>query len=276
MNRSIAGNKEWITAMPRGGPDASWLDRRLQTERLEYTDRYDIPDEVKQTVITFLDRMGTLAGEHETHARTALRLVSDIPEPRILELGAGHGKLSAQILKLHGAATVTVSDLDPTSVQNIRAGELGAHPRARTQVIDATRIDADDASYDLVVLTQAFHHLPPSVAFQAISEATRVGRHFLVIDLKRFKPIPLALNVGAVALISPLLLPFSSIRRVLHDGLISALRAYSPAAFNALGTAADPQMRIDFLASQSRFLKPTVVVFSREPARIPTQPTALA
>lgn len=38
-----------IAAMPRGGPKASWLDRRLQTDELEYTDRYDIPDEVKQS-----------------------------------------------------------------------------------------------------------------------------------------------------------------------------------------------------------------------------------
>jgi len=28
-----------IASMPRGGPDASWLDRRLQTNRLEYLDR---------------------------------------------------------------------------------------------------------------------------------------------------------------------------------------------------------------------------------------------
>src|SRR4051812_26228486 len=47
-----------IGRMPRGGPTASWLDRRLQTDLLEYTDRYDIPDEVKQTVISALDRVG--------------------------------------------------------------------------------------------------------------------------------------------------------------------------------------------------------------------------
>ena len=37
-----------IARMPRGGPTASWLDRQLQTDVLEYTDRYDIPDDVKQ------------------------------------------------------------------------------------------------------------------------------------------------------------------------------------------------------------------------------------
>lgn len=36
-----------IENMPRGGPDASWLDRRLQTNRLEYLDREDV-DDLKQ------------------------------------------------------------------------------------------------------------------------------------------------------------------------------------------------------------------------------------
>jgi SAM-dependent methyltransferase len=254
-----------IALMPRGGPTASWLDRRLQTEVLEYTDRYDIPDEVKQTVISALDRVGDRTGQHEKHASTALDLVADIPNPRILELGAGHGKLSAQIVRLHPTATVTVSDLDPTSVANIAKGELGVHPRVRTQVVDATAIAADDDAYDLVVFAQAFHHLPPAIAVRAIAEATRVGRRFLVIDLKRPSPLGLIiapLVAAPVAAVAVLVRP--SIRRIMHDGFISALRAYSPSAFVALGKAADPQMHVEFLPAARQFgPKPTTLVFSR-------------
>jgi ubiquinone/menaquinone biosynthesis C-methylase UbiE len=248
-----------ISGMPRGGPNASWLDRRLQTDALEYTDRYDIPDEVKQKVISALDWVGTRAGEHEKNARTALALVADVPDPRILELGAGHGKLSAEILKLHSTATITISDLDPTSVGNIAAGELGNHRRVRTQVVDATAIDADDDSYDLVVFAQAFHHLPPAIAYRAIAEATRVGKRFLVIDLKR-RP-PLALILVPLVMAPMALVP--RLRPLMHDGFISGLRAYSPSAFAALGKAAHPQMRVEFLPSRSRFGAPTNVVFSR-------------
>ena len=46
-----------IVNMPRGGPDASWLDRRLQTNRLEYLDRDDV-DDLKRKVIRSLDRGG--------------------------------------------------------------------------------------------------------------------------------------------------------------------------------------------------------------------------
>jgi|SRR5829696_1863429 len=254
-----------IAQMPRGGPDASWLDRRLQTDALEYTDRYDIPDEAKQTVISALDRVGSRTGQHEKHARTALELVADIPHPRVLELGAGHGKLSAKILELHSTATVTVSDLDPTSVANIANGELGVHPRVRTQVVDATAIAANDNTYDLVVFTQAFHHLPPTTAVRAIAEATRVGKRFLVIDLKRPSPLGLILAqviMAPLAAIAVLVRP--SFRRIMHDAFISALRAYSHSALVALGKAADPQMHIEFLPTAIRFgPKPTALVFSR-------------
>ena len=75
-----------ITTMPRGGPNASWLDRRFQTDALEYLDRHDAPDEVKQKVVGMLDRLGTLIKLHEKDARAALDVVSDTSS-RILELG---------------------------------------------------------------------------------------------------------------------------------------------------------------------------------------------
>jgi SAM-dependent methyltransferase len=253
-----------IATMPRGGPDASWLDRRFETEALEYLDRDDVPDKVKQKVIGLLDRMGTLTNQHEKYARTALNVVADIPNPRILELGAGHGKLSAKILDLHPTAAVTVSDLDPTSVANIAAGELGTHPRAATQVVDATAIDAADDSYDLVVFALAFHHLPPAVASRAIAEATRVGKRFLVIDLKRRSPLGMTLFPAVSLPMMLILSPWSSIWPGLHDGFISGLRAYSPSALKALGRAADSDMHVEILPAPTGLgLPATIVVFSR-------------
>jgi hypothetical protein len=40
----MEGTTHDIVSMPRGGPDASWLDRRLRTDRLEYLDRDDVDD----------------------------------------------------------------------------------------------------------------------------------------------------------------------------------------------------------------------------------------
>lgn len=248
-----------IGTMPRGGPNASWLDRHMQTDILEYIDRYDVSDEIKQIVISELDRQNW----HEDNARTALALVADIDHPRILELGAGHGKLSAEILELHPTATVTITDLDPTSVASIAAGPLGTHPRARTQVVDATDIDAPENSYDLVVFAMSFHHLPPTLACRAIAESTRISTKLLVIDLARL-PTPalpliplLGLLIAAPGALrkGPLtILPF------LHDAIISMLRAYRPQALIALAEAAAPAIQVEFLPKQPPL---TCAVFSR-------------
>lgn len=106
IGRRAASTVE-IHSMPRGGPDASWLDRRLQTDGLEYTDRYDVSDETKQYVVTALEAMGTRNGTHETIAGYVVKLLAGIDTPRILELGAGHGRLSEQILRPHPTAELT-------------------------------------------------------------------------------------------------------------------------------------------------------------------------
>jgi hypothetical protein len=103
-----------------------------------------------------------------------------------------------------------------------------------------------------------------------------VGKQFLVIDLKRPSPVGLILAqliMAPLAAIAVLVRP--SFRRIMHDGFISALRAYSHSAFVALGKAADPQMHIEFLPTAIRFgPKPTSLVFSR-PGATPTSGSSL-
>lgn len=224
--------------MPRGGFDASWLDRRLQTDRLEYLDRDDVDERVKRQVIRSLDWMGRLLRDHERIADRALRLVADIPAPNILELGAGHGALSRAVLAQQPDARVTVTDIDPALVAALAAGDLGAHPRAEIRRLDATDIDAADRSFDLALFALAFHHLPPAAAAQLLAEATRVADVVVVCDLRR-PPAPVHLLRLAAFLPFALVLPFA------HDGLISSLRAYSPAAFRTLAAHADPAITVD-------------------------------
>ena len=59
-----------IADMPRGGPDASWLDRLLETDRPEYLDRDDVDDEVKRGIVGALDRVGTLFSRTRPQRRT--------------------------------------------------------------------------------------------------------------------------------------------------------------------------------------------------------------
>ncbi|MCW2629417.1 class I SAM-dependent methyltransferase [Mycobacterium sp.] len=226
-----------IDRMPRGGPDASWLDRRLQTDRLEYLDRDDVDDRVKRQVVRSLERLGSLFKDHEKFARLALDEVADVADPTILELGSGHGGLSRKLLEIHPSAHVTVTDIDPTSVAHIAAGDLGRHPRATVRVMDATAIGAADGCFDLAVFAQSYHHLPPPLASWVFAEGTRVADKLLIIDLPRPPSIPHLAQLAA-------LLPLTVVHPFAHEAVISSLRAYSPSAMRALARYADPKIQL--------------------------------
>ncbi|WP_024806285.1 class I SAM-dependent methyltransferase [Nocardia sp. BMG51109] len=253
-------------SMPRGGPRASRLNRLFETGRLEYTDRDDVPDHRKQQVVGGLDRGGERLGIHSKYARLALTLVAGVDRPRILELGAGHGRLSERILLFDQTARITVTDLDPGSVGRIAAGPLGRNPRVRTAVVDATAIDAPAHSYDLVVFVSGFHHLPPDAARRAIGEATRVGTKFLVVDAER--PPTAALLCFPLILVMMVTLalrfaPISAVPALVHDAFISLLRSYSRSAYIALGKAAHPDIAVEFPHGRRLFEFLLPVVYSR-------------
>ena len=168
-----------------------------------------------------------------------MKLVADIPDPKILELGAGHGGLSRKLLEMHATAQVTVTDVDPISASNIASGDLGSHPRVVVRHMDATAIDAPNQSFDLALFALAFHHLPPVPAARVLAEGTRAANKLLICDLRR-PPAPLHLIRLATFVPFALVLPFA------HDGLISSLRAYSPSGFRALAAHADPTITVEF------------------------------
>ncbi|MDA4106684.1 class I SAM-dependent methyltransferase [Mycolicibacterium holsaticum] len=253
MTRSVAD----IARMPRGGPDASCVDRLLQTDRLEYLDRDTAAGTAgearKRDVIKALEWTGQFFGETEHFARLALEEVADVADPKILELGAGHGGLSRKLLEWHPTADVTVSDVDAVSVKALAAGDLGAHPRASVRQLDATDIDAPDRQFDLAVFALSFHHLSPPQAALAFAEGTRVADKLLIIDLPR-PPSPLHLLRLAVMLPLAPLVPF------LHDGVISSLRCYSPSALRALAAHADPGIEVQL---RGGLMSPQIVVARR-------------
>ena len=242
-----------IDRMPRGGPDASCLDRLLQTDRLEYLDRDDVDERKKRSVIRALEWTGDVFGNTAKFARIALDEVADVPDPKILELGAGHGALSRTLLEWHPTAQLTVTDVEAASVKAIAAGELGDEPRATVREMDATEIDAPDRHFDLAVFVLSFHHLPPSMASRVIAEGTRAATKLLIIDLPR-PPSPLHIVRLAT------MLPFAPWFPFAHDGLISSLRTYSPSALRALAEHADPAIDIEL---RGGLMNPQVVVASR-------------
>ena len=245
MMTYMDGGTPDIVSMPRGGPDASWLDRRLETDRLEYLDRGDV-DDLKRKVVRSLDRAGrrrwfSASQRYERLAQVALGEMADIPSPKILELGCGLGGLSRKLLENHPTAQVTVTDIAPEFVTTVAASELGSDPRVTVREMDATAIDAPDGYYDLAVFALSLHHLPPALAAQVFIEGTRAAKKLLIIDLRRW-PAPLQLVQLAFTV------PLTGLMPPLHDAVISSLRAYSPSALRAIAQYADPAMTVQFRA----------------------------
>jgi SAM-dependent methyltransferase len=243
-----------IARMPRGGPNACWPDRLLQTDRLEYLDRdcESAADAArKRSVIQALEWTGEKFGQTDKFAQLALDEVADVPDPRILELGAGHGALSRKLLDWHPTAELTVTDIEPASVRAMAASGLGEHPRATVREMDATAIDAPDRRFDLAVFVLSFHHLPPVPAATVIAEGTRAADKLLIIDLPR-PPWPLHLMRLAT------MLPFAPWVPFVHDGVISSLRTYSPSALRALADHAGAQVQL-----RGGLIGPQVMVATR-------------
>lgn len=242
-----------IDRMPRGGPNASCLDRLLETDRQEYLDRDDVDEDVKRSVIRALEWTGERFGNTENFARIALEEVADVADPKILELGAGHGGLSRKLLDWHPTAELTVTDVEPASVAKMATSDLGDNPRARVREMDATAIDAPDGHFDLAVFALSFHHLPPSAASRVFAEGTRAADKLVIIDLPR-PPAPLHLLRLAT------MLPFAPFIPFVHDGVISSLRTYSPSALRTLAEHADPAIDVDL---RGGLMNPQVVVATR-------------
>jgi SAM-dependent methyltransferase len=239
-----------IDRMPRGGPDASCLDRLLETDRPEYLDRDDVDESVKRSVVRALEWTGERFGNTEHFARIALDEVADVADPKILELGAGHGGLSRKLLDWHPTAELTVTDVDASSVAQMASSDLGENPRATVRVMDAAAIDAPDRYFDLAVFALSFHHLAPSTASRVFAEGTRAADKLVIIDLPR-PPTPLHLVRLAT------MLPFAPFIPFVHDGVISSLRTYSPSALRALAAHADPAIEVEL---RGGLMNPQVVV----------------
>jgi SAM-dependent methyltransferase len=210
--------------MPRGGPRAAWWDRLYETDRPEYLDRPETADKAHR-VLKGLDRLQRLGRLYPVWARWIVAETAGLPQPRILELGAGSGGLARHVLARHPTARWCASDICPQTVRAWEAGPLGRHPRVETAMIDATSIDAEAGSWDLAVFAFSLHHLRPADVQAMLREATRVASRLLIIDGWRnpaclVTGVPLALLAGGPPLV--------------HDWVISARKFYSVDALHAL------------------------------------------
>ncbi|MFJ3159806.1 class I SAM-dependent methyltransferase [Streptomyces kanasensis] len=117
---------------------------------------------------------GTAAAAYAEHrpdyARTAVRwALEPAPGPRVLDLGAGTGKLTATLIAV--GADVTAVEPDPAMLTELRR----ALPAARALPGSAEAIPLPDASVDAVLAGNALHWFDMAVAGPEIARVLAPG-----------------------------------------------------------------------------------------------------
>jgi SAM-dependent methyltransferase len=107
------------------------------------------------------------------------RFLRACPEPfrgEVLEVGAGSGWTSRQILETFPQVELTAVDRDPRVVP--RFAKLQQHYGQRLHVVqaDATQLPFDRAAFDIVLAINVMHHLPdPTPVCREVLRVARPG-----------------------------------------------------------------------------------------------------
>lgn len=110
----------------------------------------------------------------------------------VLELGAGTGKLTEQLVALG-------HDVHATDPDAAMLGRLAERlPEVRTSLASAEEIPAGDRSYDVVVCAQAFHWFDLDRALPEIARVLKVGGLLSLVWNQRDERVPWVRRLGAI------------------------------------------------------------------------------
>jgi SAM-dependent methyltransferase len=121
----------------------------------------------------------------------AVWLTSDRPLT-VLELGAGTGKLTEQLVAL--GHDVHATEPDPKMLAILEKN----HPGVRVSQAPAEEIPAGDSSYDVVVSGQAFHWFDPAKALPEIARVLKPRGRLSLVWNQRDERIPWVKRLGRI------------------------------------------------------------------------------
>lgn len=110
----------------------------------------------------------------------------------VLELGAGTGKLTVELVAL--GHDVHATDPDEAMLDRLREKV----PAARTTVASAEQIPLVDNSVDVVVVAQAFHWFDLDAALPEMARVLKPGGHVGLVWNERDERIPWVRRLGAI------------------------------------------------------------------------------
>ena len=131
------------------------------------------------------DILTDLTGFGKSLKRKVVKLLKLKGDEKVLDVGVGTGTLLIELNKSYPSLNLVGIDPDP-KVLNIAKSKLAKYKvRASLSKAFAQDLPFPDASFDLVVSTLTFHHLPSQAKKKALEEIHRIlrnGGKFLLAD----------------------------------------------------------------------------------------------
>ncbi len=128
-----------------------------------------------------------LLGKQAEYDSHIIRLLNPGPTDRILDLGCGTGVLCRRIADLlDPAAGGLAVGIDAAGKMIRVARKKRGGPACRFEAMAAEKLDFADQSFDAVVSSLFFHHVPLDLKARALSEAYRVlksGGRLIIADM---------------------------------------------------------------------------------------------
>ncbi len=98
------------------------------------------------------------------------------PFARSLEIGAGTGYFTLNLLRAGVVRRAVATDISPGMLDALQANAAGAGVEVETVAADAERLPFEDASFDLVLGHAVLHHIPDlDQAFREFARVLRPG-----------------------------------------------------------------------------------------------------
>ena len=128
--------------------------------------------------LSWFERWWLSAWPHRLHIRGCVpKFLAASPEPfrgEVLEVGAGAGWTSQQILETYPQVELTATDLDPRATTSFRHLQEKYGHRLKVREADILELPFDRASFDVVIAVHVMHHLAD--AESAIQQFLRILR----------------------------------------------------------------------------------------------------
>lgn len=122
-----------------------------------------------------------------------LAFMSDVKDLRILDVGAGTGRLAVQLAQK--GALVTACDISPQMLAVLAK----KNPAIKTIVAPAEDLPFDEGTFDIVVAAFLIVHLKSvSRFFDEVYRVLQLGGKFLVTNINQRRPPPIETEEGSI------------------------------------------------------------------------------